>query len=72
LPASRPGPGLYFNTVCLASPSGELVLHYHKLNPWPYAEKSWATEGPLLYRQPAYLLTTDLKRSAQELIQARS
>ncbi|MEI6656638.1 MAG: carbon-nitrogen hydrolase family protein [Verrucomicrobiota bacterium] len=35
----------YFNTVCLASPSGELVLHYRKINPWPYAEKSWATAG---------------------------
>ena len=26
-------------------------------------------KGPLLYRQPAYLLTTDLPRSAEELIQ---
>ena len=26
-------------------------------------------KGPLLYRQPAYLLTTDLKRGAEELIQ---
>ncbi len=35
----------FFNTVCLASPSGELVAHYRKLTPWPYPEKSWATAG---------------------------
>jgi predicted amidohydrolase len=35
----------YFNTVCLASPTGELVAHYRKLTPWPYPEKSWATPG---------------------------
>jgi predicted amidohydrolase len=35
----------YFNTVCLASPKGELVAHYRKLTPWPYPEKSWATPG---------------------------
>jgi len=35
----------YFNTVCLAAPSGELVAHYRKLTPWPRPEKSWATPG---------------------------
>lgn len=35
----------YFNTVCLANPKGEVVAHYRKLTPWPYPEKSWATEG---------------------------
>jgi predicted amidohydrolase len=34
-----------YNTVCLASPKGELVAHYRKLTPWPYPEKSWATPG---------------------------
>jgi predicted amidohydrolase len=34
-----------FNTVCLASPKGEIVAHYRKLTPWPYPEKSWATPG---------------------------
>src|SRR5262249_48709777 len=34
-----------FNTVCLATPKGELVAHYRKLTPWPYPEKSWATPG---------------------------
>ncbi|MCE9548529.1 MAG: carbon-nitrogen hydrolase family protein [Planctomycetia bacterium] len=35
----------YFNTVCLANPRGELVVHYRKIHPWPHAEKSWATPG---------------------------
>lgn len=35
----------YFNTVCLANPKGDVVAHYRKLTPWPYPEKSWATEG---------------------------
>jgi predicted amidohydrolase len=34
-----------FNTVCLASPKGELVAHYRKLTPWPHPEKSWAMPG---------------------------
>ena len=37
----------YFNTVCLVSPQGKLVAHYRKLTPWPYPEKSWATDGDL-------------------------
>ncbi len=36
---------IYYNTVCLASPKGEIVAHYRKLTPWPYPEKSWATSG---------------------------
>lgn len=35
----------YFNSVCLATPKGEIVAHYRKLTPWPYPEKSWATPG---------------------------
>lgn len=34
-----------FNTVCLASPKGEIVAHYRKLTPWPHPEQSWATPG---------------------------
>jgi predicted amidohydrolase len=42
----EPGPeGRLFNTVCLASPSGEIVAHYRKLTPWPPPEQSWATPG---------------------------
>jgi predicted amidohydrolase len=45
-PARRVSEGTtFFNTVCLASPTGKLVAHYRKLNPWPYPEKSWATPG---------------------------
>jgi predicted amidohydrolase len=35
----------YFNTVVLLDPKGEIALHYRKLNPWPYAERGWATPG---------------------------
>ncbi|MBI1849398.1 MAG: carbon-nitrogen hydrolase family protein, partial [Planctomycetes bacterium] len=35
----------FFNTVCLASPMGEIVAHYRKLTPWPVPEQSWATPG---------------------------
>jgi predicted amidohydrolase len=35
----------YFNTVCLASPAGEIAAHYRKLTPWPLPEQSWATPG---------------------------
>jgi len=37
--------GRYFNTIVLAGPKGESLLHYRKLNPWPWAEQSWATKG---------------------------
>jgi deaminated glutathione amidase len=35
----------YFNTVVLLDPKGEIALHYRKLNPWPYAERGWASPG---------------------------
>lgn len=37
----------YYNTVCLAAPSGKIVAHYRKLTPWPPPEQSWATKGDL-------------------------
>lgn len=37
----------FYNTACLAAPSGQIVAHYRKLTPWPYPEKSWATPGDL-------------------------
>ncbi len=36
---------VYYNTVCLVSPKGEVVAHYRKLTPWPRPEQSWATPG---------------------------
>ena len=36
---------VFYNTLCLVSPKGELVGHYRKLTPWPVPEKSWATAG---------------------------
>jgi len=35
----------YFNTLVLAGPEGNILLHYRKLNPWPFAERSWASKG---------------------------
>src|SRR5580658_9483919 len=40
-----PKTGRYFNTIVLASPKGELLLHYRKLNPWLWAENGWTTPG---------------------------
>jgi len=37
--------GQLFNTVVLVGPDGDTLLHYRKLNPWPYAERGWAEEG---------------------------
>jgi predicted amidohydrolase len=35
----------YFNTLVLMGPDGKLALHYRKLNPWPWAERGWASRG---------------------------
>ena len=35
----------FFNTVVLVGPDGSVLLHYRKLNPWPYAERGWAEKG---------------------------
>jgi len=35
----------FYNTVVLAGPEGKILLHYRKLNPWPFAERSWASAG---------------------------
>ena len=39
------GSGKYYNTLCLVGPEGKLLLHYRKINPWPYAERGWAAKG---------------------------
>jgi predicted amidohydrolase len=40
-----PNSGRYYNSVVLMGPGGKVLLHYRKLNPWPYAEKGWASKG---------------------------
>ena len=42
-----PRTGRYINTLVLTGPDGKQLLHYRKLNPWPYAERSWASVGDL-------------------------
>ena len=37
--------GNYYNTVVLLGPTGDHLLHYRKLHPWPWAESGWATPG---------------------------
>ena len=34
-----------FNTIVLVDPEGRIALHYRKLNPWPWAERGWASPG---------------------------
>jgi predicted amidohydrolase len=35
----------YFNTLVLVDPAGKIALHYRKRNPWPWAERGWASPG---------------------------
>ena len=35
----------HFNTLVLVDPDGHVALHYRKLNPWPWAERGWASRG---------------------------
>jgi len=35
----------YYNTIGLVGPDGRILLHYRKLNPWPWAEQGWAAQG---------------------------
>ena len=35
----------FYNSVVLVGPRGRILLHYRKLNPWPFAERSWASKG---------------------------
>lgn len=40
-----PETGKYYNTVALMGPDGKLLLHYRKINPWPWAERAWTSHG---------------------------
>ena len=37
--------GAYYNTSVLLGPDGKVLIHYRKRDPWPWAERSWATAG---------------------------
>ncbi len=37
--------GFCYNTSLLFGPDGQMLLHYRKRNPWPWAERGWATPG---------------------------
>ncbi|MBL7133556.1 MAG: carbon-nitrogen hydrolase family protein [Phycisphaerae bacterium] len=37
--------GLYYNTSVLMGPDGRMLIHYRKRDPWPWAERGWATPG---------------------------
>lgn len=39
--------GKYYNTSLLFGPDGKLLIHYRKRDPWPWAERGWATPGDL-------------------------
>jgi predicted amidohydrolase len=43
-----PRSGLYYNSATLLGPKGGTLLHYRKINPWPYPEDAWATPGDQL------------------------
>jgi predicted amidohydrolase len=69
--------GRYYNSVCLVGPEGKLLLHYRKLNPWPYAERGWAAVGdrgrPVLdtpYGRLALLICYDIHTEPAHLKEA--
>ena len=37
--------GCYYNTSVLLGPDGRMLIHYRKRDPWPWAERGWATPG---------------------------
>ncbi|HUU42880.1 MAG TPA: carbon-nitrogen hydrolase family protein, partial [Planctomycetota bacterium] len=42
-----PKTGRYYNTSVLLGPDGKMLIHYRKRDPWPWAERGWATPGDL-------------------------
>lgn len=41
----EPKENKFYNTLVLVGPDGQIALHYRKLNPWPWAERGWASRG---------------------------
>src|SRR5262249_52180812 len=66
--------GQYYNTVVLFGPDGAMLIHYRKINPWPWAEQGWATEGNLghpvadtPFGRLGVLICYDIHKQAEEL-----
>ena len=66
--------GRYYNTLVLIGPDGGILIHYRKLNPWPWAERGWASEGNLghpvvdtPFGRLGVLICFDIHKQAQEL-----
>ncbi len=65
---------LYYNTVVLLGPDGSTLIHYRKVNPWPWAERGWASEGNLghavadtPFGRFGVLIYFDIHKQAKEL-----
>jgi predicted amidohydrolase len=66
--------GRYYNTTVLLGPDGGILIHYRKLNPWPWAEQGWASEGNLgrpvvdtPFGRFGVLICYDIHKQAEEL-----
>ncbi len=64
----------HYNTIVLIGPDGGTLIHYRKLNPWPWAEQGWASEGNLgrpvvdtPFGRLGVLICFDIHKQAEEL-----
>jgi len=64
----------YYNTVVLLGPDGSTLIHYRKVNPWPWAERGWASTGNLghavadtPFGRFGVLICFDIHKQAKEL-----
>ena len=70
--------GRYYNSVVLLGPAGEKVMHYRKINPWPWAETGWASTGDFghpiadtLYGRLGLLICFDIHEQAAQLAEQK-
>ena len=73
-----PASGKYYNTLVLTGPDGNVLLHYRKLDPWPFAERGWASAGDrghqfidTSYGRLGLLICYDINRQAVKLKENR-
>jgi predicted amidohydrolase/WD40 repeat protein len=66
--------GHYYNTDVLLGPDGGTLIHYRKVNPWPWAEQGWASDGNLghpvadtPFGRFSVLICYDIHKQAAEL-----